>query len=118
MTHQEAIIAFSQSEKIKTGLIWLSQAIESSTSFQPADISGAEKTVQILSQMLLSELHVAQRMCPTMEWTEIQRHTDTAVVMIQSGVMRDAVFNLTKALTEVTGIAQKAMIFLKERQLL
>ncbi len=118
MTNQEAIIAFSQSEKIKTGLIWISQMIEAAAALQTTDYSGVDKMIRILSQMLSNEIIVARRLASDPEWAEVQRNTDTALVLINSGVMHDAIFNLTKALTGTTGIAQRSMSFLREQKLL
>ena len=49
MNTREAIIAFSQSEKIKAGLIWTSQAIQSFQSGDTSDHPGAEKVITIFT---------------------------------------------------------------------
>lgn len=115
MNIREAVIAFSQSEKIKSGLIWVSHAAQS---LQPTELPEAQKIITLFAEMIAAEFHVARRMAPDNRWADAQRSMDTALVMLHSGVAQDAVFHLTKALTEVTGIAQKAMSFLKEQEIL
>ena len=68
--------------------------------------------------MIGTELPVAQRMAPNDRWDEVRRSMDLALVMIHSGVSQDAVFHLTRALTEVTSIAQQSMTFLKDQELI
>ncbi len=115
MNVREAVIAFSQSEKIKSGLIWVSNAV---LSLQPEDLPGGEKIITLFAEMTATEFLVARRMAPNDRWADAQRSMDTALVMLHSGAAQDAVFHLTKALTEVTSIAQQAMSFLREREIL
>ena len=56
MTHQEAIIAFSQSEKIKTGLIWLSQAIEASSGKEAIEKFDSEKPDAVMVDLLMPDM--------------------------------------------------------------
>lgn len=41
MTPREAVVAFSQSEKIKAGLIWVSQAVDQSVTLPEFEKKGA-----------------------------------------------------------------------------
>ncbi|HAO20940.1 MAG: hypothetical protein BWK80_44590 [Desulfobacteraceae bacterium IS3] len=115
MNIREAVIAFSQSEKIKSALIWVSNAVQS---LQPADLPGGEKIITLFAEMAAAEFHVARRMAPDERWANAQRSMDTALVMLHSGAAQDAVFHLTKALSEVTGVAQQAMSLLKDQEIL
>ena len=46
MNKKNAIIAFSQSEKIKAGLIWMSQTIEDYTGLPGTDRQGADSVIK------------------------------------------------------------------------
>jgi hypothetical protein len=52
----EAILTFSQSEKIKAGLIWATQAVEIYKALSEADRPGAEKIIKALVDMIGSEI--------------------------------------------------------------
>jgi hypothetical protein len=112
---QEAIMAFSQSEKIKTGLIWITQSLELFSGLDPAEQQGAEKIIKATIQMVNHEVTIADRLTDEPSWKDIAKHIDTARVMIYSGIPPEATFHLTRALTHVTSIGQRSMTFLKEQ---
>jgi len=118
MNSKEAIIAFSQGEKIKSGLIWINQVLELAAGLSPQDTRGAEETIKALVHMLANEILLSQKMAPDASWQEAAKHVDTALIMINSGVALDATYHLTQALSQVTGINQRSMSFLKEQALL
>ncbi|MDX1709159.1 MAG: hypothetical protein R3274_11200 [Desulfobacterales bacterium] len=118
MKTAEAITTFSQSEKIKGGLIWLSQAVELYKALPEADKPGAEKIIKTLVDMVGSEILICKKAAPHELWPEIEKSIDTALVMIKSGVAHDAGYHLTQALTRVTTIGQRSMSILKDSGLL
>ena len=118
MKVQEAIIAFSQSEKIKSGLIWISQALELIRDLPEQERHGAEKAIKAIIEMLIHEIHLARNVAGDVSWGDIDRHIDKALVMINSGVAPEAVMDLTRALTQATNVGQRSMSFLKEQGLL
>jgi len=113
MTVKQAIIAFSQSEKIKAGLIWLSQAIEIQKSLSDTERRGAEKSVRTLLSMVGGEISLARKVAEDESWEDAEKHVDLAVVMMNSGVPHEAVYHMTRALSRVTDIGQRALTQLK-----
>jgi hypothetical protein len=113
-----AITTFSQSEKIKGGLIWASQAVEIYKALPEADKPGAEKIVKAMVDMIGSEILICKKSAPHELWLDVEKCLDTAMVMINSGVAHEAGYHLTQALTQVTTIGQRSMSVLKEQGLL
>jgi hypothetical protein len=114
MKVQTAIMAFAQSEKIKSGLIWVSQALELFDGFPTKDQRGAEKMARSLMTFILFEIHIAKKAAKDAAWEEVEKNIDLAIVMINSGVPREATYHLTRALSHVTNIGQRAMSYLKK----
>ena len=118
MQIHEAITAFSQSEKIKAGLIWASQVVEIYKAFPEADRSGAEKIIKAIVDMIGNEILICKKSAPNELWIEVEKNIETATVMIHSNVAHEAGFHLTRALTQVTTIGQRSMSILKDEGLL
>lgn len=118
MKVQTAIMAFTQSEKIKSGLIWISQALELCNGLAARDQKGAEKMARSLMNFILSEIHIAKKAAKDVAWEEVEKNIDLAIVMINSGVPGEATYHLTRALSHVTNIGQRAMLYLKKEGLL
>ena len=64
MKIDEAITTFSQSEKIKAGLIWATQAIEIYKALPEADKPGAEKILKAIVDMIGSEILICKKSAP------------------------------------------------------
>jgi hypothetical protein len=114
----QAIIAFSQSEKLKSGIIWASQIIEMYIALSESEKPGAERVLKTLINMIAAEVHVAKKAAPHDVWQDVEKDIDTALVMLNSGVPHEAGYHLTQALTKVTTIGQQSMTFLTEEGLL
>jgi hypothetical protein len=115
---KEAIIALSQSEKVKAGLIWASQSIEFFSGLPEEEKKGAERIIQVLLNMISGEIALAKAITRHESWDSIDGHIEKALIMISSGVGQEAVVHLSRALSLVTNIAQQSMSLLKERDLL
>ena len=118
MKVNEAIIAFSQSEKIKAGLIWVSQALQLIEGLSGPEKRGAEKTSTALIGMIMHEIQLGKNVSGDVSWDDMARHIDKAMVMINSGVAVEAIIHLTQALSQVTSIGHRSMSFLKKEGLL
>ena len=118
MEINNAITTFSQSEKIKAGLIWTTQVIEIFKTIPESDKSGAEKIIMAIVDMLGSEILICKKSAPNELWMEVEKNIDTAMVMINSSVAHEAGYHLTRALTQVTTIGQRSMSILKDKGLL
>lgn len=118
MESKSAIIGFSQSEKIKAGLIWANQCIDMISGLPPSDRSGVEKLMGAYVDMVAVELSVARKMAPDERWQEALQHMNRASVMIRSNVIHEAPFHLSKALTVVTSIGHETMTDLVAKKLL
>ena len=114
----EAILTFSQSEKIKAGLIWASQVVEAYKTFPEAEKPGAEKIIAAMVNMIGSEILICRKSAPNELWLKVEKSIDTAMVMIHSHVVHEAGYHLTQALTQVTTIGQRSMSILKDKGLL
>ena len=118
MSAQEAIMAFSQSEKIKAGLIWVSQAIELASGSAEFERQGAERVLKAIIEMIVQEIGLARKVAGGEVWEEVERPIDRALVMINSGVPLESVVHLTQALSKVTNIGQRSMSVLKDHKLI
>ena len=118
MNTKEAIMAFSQSEKIKSGIIWVSQLLELLRGLPEPEKQGAEKAIKLLVDMIFQEIQLAGSVAAGEAWEGIEKSIDQAVVMINSGVAPESVVHLTQALSQVTTIGQRSMSALKEKGLL
>jgi hypothetical protein len=118
MNTKEAIMGFSQSEKIKSGIIWASQMLELIRGLPEPEKQGAEKVVKMLVDMIFQEIQLAGSVAPGGDWEYIEKNIDQAVTMINSHVAPESVVHLTQALSQVTTIGQRSMSFLQEQELL
>ena len=114
----KAILAFSQSEKIKEGILWSSNTLSMLDGIQESEKKGAEKIINTLVNMVGQEVKLAQMVSGMKEWDDVESYIDKAVLMLNSGVGREAVEHLSRALSVVTTIGQRAMQTLKDRGLL
>ncbi len=115
MDTQKAIMAFSQSEKIKAGIIWLSQSLELMGGLNAEEGQGGQRVVLALANMVFQEIQLSKNIAPDDRWEEAERSIDQAIVMINSGVGPESIMHLTQALSQVTSIGQRTMSFLKEQ---
>ncbi len=118
METDKAVMGFAQGDKIKAGIIWISQVVEQAGGLDYAEQRGAELIIQSLLNMLAHEIHLAARLAPHPAWQEAGKSLDLAVVMAKSGVIQEAGFHLTQALSKVTTIAQQAMVVLQDQKLI
>ena len=118
MKTNEAIMAFSQSEKIKSALIWTTQLCDVYMALAEADKPGADKIIKTQVGMISNEISVAQKASPHDSWLEAEKDMNTARVMLNSGVANECAYHLTQALSKVTNIGQQAMSLLVEEGLL
>jgi len=112
METKQAIISFSQGEKIKGGLIWCSQCVQMALNLPPAEQAGAAKVIQGLVSMIANEVQLARRASQDPVWSEVQKALHTAGVMVESGVIEEATYHFTQTLSQVNRISQKAMTHL------
>ena len=117
MTVQEAIKSFSQSEKAKAGIIWLSQLIEMTLGLPENEKPGTEKLIKILLGMVVQEIRLAIKTSDDTAWKEAEKRVDLAFVMANSGVLHEATFHLTRALSQVTTIGHRSLTFLTDQGL-
>ena len=108
-------MAFSQSEKVKSGIIWASQALELLGGLPVPEKTGAEKVIRMKIDMIIQEIRLARNVTGDIAWDDIEATIDQAMVMINSGVAPESVVHLTQALSKVTSIGHRSMSFLKEK---
>ncbi|MGD8338819.1 MAG: hypothetical protein PVJ29_17160 [Desulfobacterales bacterium] len=118
MTTKEAILAFSQSEKIKSGIIWVTQALGVLSGLPEKNRKSAERIAHVFIGLMLRDVHLAVRVTADPTWRDVEKNIDLALVMLDSGVSQEAGYHLTRALSHVTDIGQRSMSELKDRGLL
>jgi hypothetical protein len=118
MQTREAIISFSQSEKVKTGLIWCNQCLQVALNLPPDSQPGAMQMVRNLVSMIASESQLARQVSKDDIWMEVDKSLNTARVMLDSKVEEEATYHLTQALSQVNRIGQQAMTELLNQGLL
>ena len=118
MQPSTAILSFSQSEKIKAGLLWATQSLEILAAIPERSRKAAEKMARTFIGLMLHDIHLSTKVTRDQRWQRVEKHVDMALVIIDSGVAHEAAFHMTKALSEVTRIGQESMGYLKDNGLL
>ncbi len=118
MDTRTAIIAYAQSEKIKSGLIWVSQLAEMAKGLNGEQRIASENMVRSMVAFVANEANLAQKVARDQDWGQVEAHIEKARVMIHSGVFEEVTWHLTQALSQTTGIGQKNMSYLMENKLL
>ena len=118
METSQAIISFSQSEKVKSSLICASQSLELFAGLPMAEREGAKKVIKMNIDMIRQETQLAKNVSGDTSWDDIEKTIGKAVVMIDSGVAPESVLHLTQALSQVTSIGHRSMSVLREKGLL
>ncbi len=118
MDTRTAIIAYAQSEKIKSGLIWISQMAEMAKGLGGEQRIAAENMVQTMVAFVANEVNLAQKVAGDQDWGQVEAHIEKARIMIHSGVFEEVTWHLTQALSQTTGIGQKNMSYLLDNNLL
>jgi len=118
MNIRNQVLTFSQSEKIKSALIWIAHCAQILPGLAPSHQRGAENVMAAMVSMVLDEVHLIRRLSSDTNWIEVEKHIDLALVMINSGVASEAAFHVTNALTHVTTIGRGAMSVLKDSGIL
>ncbi len=115
MNISEAILSFSQSEKIKSGLIWAIHLSEICESIPQNQRNGAEKILETLIDMIGHETRLTENMIREKAWVEAGESINMALVMVRSKVPEESSFHLTNAISRVTSFGQRAMIYLQDQ---
>lgn len=118
METKQAIISFSQSEKVKSGLIWCTHCAQLIQNLSPPEQQGGQRLLQSLLAGIVNEVQLAAHASGETIWLEVDKLLNNARVMVDSGVSREAEYHFTQALTQVNRIGQKAMTDLMEKGLL
>ncbi|UCF56422.1 MAG: hypothetical protein JSW15_10110 [Deltaproteobacteria bacterium] len=118
MKTNEAIMAFSLSEKINAGIIWVSETLNLLEGLPGGEKVGGERMINALLNMIGQEIRLAKSVAGNHRWEEIEPYIDKALVMVNSGVGEEATPHLSMALSKITNIAHQSMTFLKEKGLL
>ena len=118
MNTRQAVLAFSQGEKVKAGLIWASQLIGTLDSVFGGERYETRQVGIALIEMIRQDVGLAKRVADDGRWEDVDNAIEKALTMISSGVMAESVRHLTKALSHVTTIVQRAMEFLNEKGIL
>lgn len=117
METKEAIISFSQGEKVKSGLIWCSQAVQLIQNLSEEEQAGAMTLLHSLLNMVSNEAQLARSAGGDEAWLEAEKCLNTARVMINSGISEEATYHFTQALSQVNRISQRAMTYLVDKGL-
>ena len=78
METKQAIISFSQGEKVKTGLIWCNQCVQLAQNLPSAEKAGAVKVLQGLVAMIANEAQLARQASKDQVWLEVDKNLNTA----------------------------------------
>ncbi|MFH0843871.1 MAG: hypothetical protein V1930_00205 [Pseudomonadota bacterium] len=118
MEINKAIMTFSQSEKIKAGLIWVTHTLDILQSLPDGEKKGGQKIIQAMLNMIGHETNLARSVGENGGWAETEACIDRALIMINSGISEEATAHLGMALSKTTNFGQRSMSFLKEKGLL
>ena len=101
MEKSDAIWSYTQSEKIKAGMIWLTQCVENCVHFPGPQKTGAERLLRQLIGMIAIEIQLIRKLTDNPAWTSAEKHLNQAIVMINSGVVQEVPFHVARALSQV-----------------
>lgn len=118
MNIKEAVVAYTQGEKIKSGLIWVNQTLQLLHGLAAPDKKGAESMLKTMIEMIAHEVNLAGKMYADDAWNEAQKKIERAIVMINSGVAAESSQHVTQALSQVTSICHRSMSVLKKNDLI
>jgi chloramphenicol 3-O-phosphotransferase len=118
MNVQTAVLAYAQSDKIKSGLIWASHLAGMHAGLSDLEKRGATITIQTLLAMIADEIHLARRTAGGRVWETAEKHMDLALVMAHSGVIAESAFHMTRALGAVNDAGGRAMAVLKQHRII
>jgi hypothetical protein len=113
----KAVSAYAQSEKVKSGLIWICQVAEQVAAMDDPGRRQAVMLLRTLVLMVADEAVLAARHSGDGRWHDIARMINMALVMIDSGVPQETSYHLTRALTRVTRIGGQAAEVLRRNNL-
>ena len=116
-TVKQSILAYSQSEKVKTGIIWICQIADQVAAMDDAQRGQGVLLLRTLARLIADEADLAGKLTGDGRWHEIGQKINMALVMIESGVPQETGFHLTQALTRVTRIGGQAAAVLEDRGL-
>ena len=102
------ILAYCQSEKVKAGLIWMSQGMLQFQGRPAARPGAAEELALSILAMLRDDIQLGWRLTGEEAWQRADEHVQRAVAMIHSGVAHDAPWHLTLALRRITALGEAA----------
>jgi hypothetical protein len=114
---RQAISAYAQSEKVKSGLIWICHISDQVAAMDGPERRQGLRLLKTLAHMVADESDLAGRITGDRCWQEIGKKINMALVMINSGVPQETAFHLTQALTRVTRLGGQAASVLKENGL-
>lgn len=103
------VTALAQGEKIKAGLIWISESISLLNGLGGVERSGGIRIIMGLCAMIGHEISLVRKLTQDPAWEEVTPYLEKAMVMIESGVPYEAAGHLSRALSRTTGILQRAM---------
>jgi hypothetical protein len=102
------ILTYTQSEKVKAGLIWLSQGMLQFQADCPTRPGAAERLALSILGMIRDEVQLGWRLSREEAWQRAETHLQRAAAMIHSGVAHDAPWHLTLAMRQVTAVGEAA----------
>lgn len=114
---KQAVKAYAQSEKVKSGLIWISQVADQVAAVDGPGRQQGLTLLKILAHLVADESDLAGRITGEKEWYEVGKKINMALVMIDSGVPQETAFHLTRALTRVTRLGGRAASVLRQNGL-
>jgi hypothetical protein len=114
---KDAISAYTQCEKVKSGLIWVSHLADQVAAMENPGRQQALTLLKTLAYMVADESDLAGRITADADWYIIGKKINKALVMIESGVPQETGYHLGQALSQVTRIGGRAAALLKDRDL-
>ncbi|BBO72870.1 hypothetical protein DSCW_02870 [Desulfosarcina widdelii] len=114
---KRAVSAYAQSEKVKSGLIWICQIAEQVAAMEGAGRQQGVFLLETLARLVAGESELAGRVTGDGRWHEIGEKINMALVMIRSGVPQETGFHLTQAISRVTRIGGQAASTLRDKDL-
>lgn len=118
MDTKEAILTLAQAEKAKSGLLMTAQLIEMYNGLSDNEKHSADRFLRALIGMVANEIHLSRKLSAPDTWSAVDKNLNSALVMMNSGVLSEANYHIVQAISSVTTICQRSMQFLIDRQLL
>ena len=115
---RKSILGFMYAERLKSALIVTGQLLNGLENFSEGERAGGLKMFSFFIKATTSEMLLAAKVMENLDWGGLSEQLNVVKGYIRLGEMETARQELSHTLSQVTTLGARAMIYLKEADLL